>query len=704
MDFNEEEELKNELESEEFANDNLANPYYDEGYNEKKFLDLENSYFEGGNLRRKHLLKIGKFEAPIDNAKSQMKKKIFFALIKSPVFWVILGIGILVFLAILIFQMDWDLYGVSEPKPKYYNKAPSCGKVYFTWEKESYTKEHQKDPDYKPITNPELVDLNNEERFEYKEYEYDEYIAGIIWNDNTKAMDIDNEIVYQAMAIAARSRLIANLPDNCVVLKYYNEQAQSFEELTGNEPKYEDITNAIHLSKGIIIGRKGEIISAKYDPFSYIKKRMGEDNYHYFYHMMNENKESHQIIPAKWVDELEKKKGKKIPKEHVSSTKKLESMSLYGAKYLLEKVDSQYELYRILEEYYGRDIEYYTIDPNASFIENNYYGTSGCMWWPIGSQETTLENGVTMAKGAPSAMKISSPFGYRNLSLPGASTNHKAIDISGGGLEGVHNIIAAADGTVIGINTGCVAGDKSCGGSLGNYIKIQHSDGTITRYGHLYSVSISNGANVKQGQVIGKMGNTGNSTGVHLDFQVIVNGVPVNPLNYVSVSNPRKQCLGSVSDSFTGTGNLEFIEFIAKYAVEDMHSSGILASVTIAQAILESNWGKSTLSKEYGNYFGIKASSSWSGKVVELPTTECDADGNCYRTTALWRVYDNPLQSLGDHSNLLHNSRYNGVVGEKNYYTAITIIKNGGYATDPNYVNKISNLIEMYNLTRFDQM
>lgn len=648
----------------------------------------------------------------VRDAKATINKDDLSKLLKGVAIGSIIGIALLIFVAVINFHMDIDLKGTGNTRPKYY-QAPACGKVFLTWENESYTKARQKiEPDYVPLTDPSLVvDIEEEDdeygkRYSYKEYDYDTYIAGIIWTDNDNALDVDNEIVYQAMAISARSRLFASLPDTCVVLKNYNEQAKSFTELTGNEKKYAEINNAVRLSAGILIGRNQKPISAKYDVFTYILKRKEEEAYKnkYYYQMTHKNEERQQVIPADWVENLEEAKGKKIPKLKEGDTKKLKSMSLYGAKYLLEQVDTQYDLYRVLEYYYGRDIEYYTIDPNASFLENNIYGTTGCMWWPVGSKDTTEENGVTMAKGAPSAMKISSPFGYRNLSLPGASTNHKAIDISGGGLDGEHNIIATSNGTVVGINTGCVAGDSGCGGSLGNYVKIQHNDGTITRYGHLYSVSVSNGESVKQGQVIGKMGNTGNSTGVHLDFQVLVNGVPVNPLNYVSVSNPRKQCLGSVSDNFTGTNNLEFIEFIAKYAVEDMHSSGILASVTIAQAILESNWGKSDLSKLYNNYFGVKASESWTGKVVELPTIECDADGNCYRTTALWRVYDNPLQSLGDHSNLLHNSRYNGVVGEKNYYTAITIIKNGGYATDPNYVDKISNIIETYNLTRYDQM
>ena len=388
MDFNEEEELQEELgqiENLGFNGETQEQPNYDdENINESEPVeDPVSSDSEN-------------YEGPIDDVKAQMKKKALTALLKSPIFWGIVVFAVLIFIAVLIFHMDYDLYGVGEPRPEYY-QTPACGKVYLTWEKESYTKAHSKDPDYEPITDPSLVDLSDEERFTYEEYEYDEFVAGVIWKDNKDALDVDNEIVYQAMAIAARSRLIAELPDNCVVLKEYNDQAKSFTELDGSEEKYSEITGAVQLSQGIIIGRNGEIIPALYDTFSYTKKRMGVDRENaskYFYHMMNANEQGEQVIPADWVDELEKEKGNKIT-TLVPNTKKLESMSLYGAKYLLEKTDSLYELYRILEEYYGRDIEYYTI----SYAFSNEYGYfSGCSPFSIKSTSLSREEFIRIAE------------------------------------------------------------------------------------------------------------------------------------------------------------------------------------------------------------------------------------------------------------------------------------------------------------------
>ena len=643
-------------------------------------------------------------DAPVEPTKANTKKANIPKIFKNPYFWAVLGIGVLITLvAILIFQMDWDLYGVDNPRPKTYENLPACGKVYLTWEDEEYLKKHN----LAPTTNPLDVDLSNTERFHYEEYDYDTFVTGIIWTDNRNALDLDNQIVYQAMAIAARSRLIATLPNNCVVLRDYNEQAKSFTKLDGTEEKYKEISEAVKETNGIIITRNKQAIEAFYEPFSYVKKiKSQDDNYKdvFFYHMMNKNKERQLMIPANWVDEVENKKGQKLPKIKVNDVKELFSMSLYGSKYLLEQVDSQYELYRILETFYGRDIEYSTTNKNLP--NNNFatYGAMSCMWWPIGSSETTVDNGITYAKGEAETYKITSEFGYRNISLANASTNHQAIDIAGG-VEGQTNIIAVADGEVIDTNTGCTAGDLNCGGRLGNYVKIKHSDGTITRYGHMYNVSVTNGSSVKQGQVIGKMGNTGNSTGTHLDFQIIVNGVKVNPLSYVSYTNSRITCNVSYSGgSYAGGSNKEFIEFIAPYAVQDMKSSGILASVTIAQAILESNWGKSGLSKNYNNYFGMKAGSSWTGKTVDISTTECDASGCHSGVPATWRVYESPIFSIQDHSRLLHSNRYKDVVGVKDYERAITIIKNGGYATDPNYVSKIVSLIESNNLAEYDKM
>ncbi len=515
--------------------------YKDEEIQEEQ-KDLEESHEQSNNQDfndesllnsepPEYLPQRGIFEGVIGNAKAIAKQHAIKALFSKPVTWIVIGvIGIIFFIFILVFQMDFDLHGIGNINPESYNYK--CDKIYLTWQKDTYEKD--------PVTSSIYVNLAETDRYEYEEYTIDEFVAGVIWTDNRNFLDVDNEIVYEAMAIAKRSYIVVNLADNCVVLRDYDELANNFTKLNGSEEKAAEIKKAVSNTSGKIIGKHGDIIPAVYDSFSYTKKKEENEEGTYFYHMMNENEQGALIVPANWVLKTEKERGIKIPKEHVNSTKKFTSLSIYGAKYLLEKVDSQYELYRILETYYGRDIEYYRIGQTTST-----FNTTGCMWWPIGGSEITLEDGISYAKGTPTATSITSPFGPRKAPTAGASSFHKAIDIGGGANDNYHNIIAAADGVVIEVGTGCVNGDNSCYGGLGNFVKIKHNDGTITRYGHMSSVFVSLNANVKQGQVIGKMGKTGVTTGVHLDFQVIVNGEAVNPLNFVSAENSRQECSNS---------------------------------------------------------------------------------------------------------------------------------------------------------------
>lgn len=148
---------------------------------------------------------------------------------------------------------------------------------------------------------------------------------------------------------------------------------------------------------------------------------------------------------------------------------------------------------------------------------------------------------------------------------------------------------------------------------------------------------------------------------------------------------------------------MEFINQIGVLAQNDMKNTGVLASLTIAQAILESGWGKSSLSTVGKALFGIKASTSWKGKVYNAKTQEC-YDGSTFVTiNAAFRAYDSWEESISDHSALLCSlSRYKDVIGETDYKKACKAIHSAGYATDPKYADKLINLIETYNLNQFD--
>ena len=147
----------------------------------------------------------------------------------------------------------------------------------------------------------------------------------------------------------------------------------------------------------------------------------------------------------------------------------------------------------------------------------------------------------------------------------------------------------------------------------------------------------------------------------------------------------------------------DFIERVGDLAAADMQKSGVLASLTIAQAILESGWGKSGLTVKANALFGIKAGANWKGKVYSAQTQEC-YDGATFTTvTALFRAYDSWADSVADHSALLTGAtRYKAVIGERDYKAACRAIRAAGYATDPNYADKLIQIIESYGLTAYD--
>ena len=134
-----------------------------------------------------------------------------------------------------------------------------------------------------------------------------------------------------------------------------------------------------------------------------------------------------------------------------------------------------------------------------------YTTGSGSMIWPC-----------------PSCHTITSYFGWRIHPITGTNKYHSGVDI---GASYGATVIAADSGTVI--TAGWVSG-------YGNCIVISHGNGVSTLYGHLSSIAVSSGQSVSQGQTIGYVGSTGNSTGPHLHWEVTVNGERQNPLNYAS--------------------------------------------------------------------------------------------------------------------------------------------------------------------------
>jgi len=146
--------------------------------------------------------------------------------------------------------------------------------------------------------------------------------------------------------------------------------------------------------------------------------------------------------------------------------------------------------------------------------------------------------------------------------------------------------------------------------------------------------------------------------------------------------------------------NAEFISCVAELAKNDCR---VLPSLTIAQAILESGWGRSGLTKKANALFGIKAGKDWKGKVYSSKTKECYDGTNFVDEVAAFRAYNTWGESVQDHTEFLCGlKRYAKVIGEKDYKKACKAIKAAGYATDPDYAEKLIALIEKYKLYEFD--
>lgn len=166
--------------------------------------------------------------------------------------------------------------------------------------------------------------------------------------------------------------------------------------------------------------------------------------------------------------------------------------------------------------------------------------------------------------------------------------------------------------------------------------------------------------------------------------------------------------------------NLTEVQVIAKVGAlftADQKKSGILASISMAQFILESGYGKSELAQGANNCFGMKKSlsgntwggSTWDGSsVYTKKTQEQNADGSYVTITADFRRYSCVEDSIADHSAYLLGAkngsklRYEGLKGCTDYKKAAQIIKNGGYATSLTYVDKLCSIIERWKLTQYD--
>lgn len=148
--------------------------------------------------------------------------------------------------------------------------------------------------------------------------------------------------------------------------------------------------------------------------------------------------------------------------------------------------------------------------------------------------------------------------------------------------------------------------------------------------------------------------------------------------------------------------NKQFFDLIKSDVITDAKRSGILASLTAAQAFIESGSGNSGLTQKANALFGIKG--SYKGMSVTMKTQEWSASKGYYTVSAQFRAYPSWRESIIDHNDfLLKNSRYHNLIGVKDYRKACQLIAADGYATSPTYAQTLINTIEKFALYEWDQ-
>ena len=143
-----------------------------------------------------------------------------------------------------------------------------------------------------------------------------------------------------------------------------------------------------------------------------------------------------------------------------------------------------------------------------------------------------------------------------------------------------------------------------------------------------------------------------------------------------------------------------FLTKLKPFVLADMRSSGILASLTAAQAFIESNKGNSGLTQKGNNLFGIKG--AYCGNSVRMWTTEY-VNGSPIRVLAAFRAYPSWRESIADHSDLFNRlKRYENLRGLTDYQLACKYVKEDGYATSPTYTQTLLSTINKYQLYLWD--
>jgi flagellum-specific peptidoglycan hydrolase FlgJ len=174
----------------------------------------------------------------------------------------------------------------------------------------------------------------------------------------------------------------------------------------------------------------------------------------------------------------------------------------------------------------------------------------------------------------------------------------------------------------------------------------------------------------------------------------------IEPIDFIGKNFSSSNEAVEITENMSKT---EFIETLTPHAKKAQEEYGTRPSLLIAQAALESNWGQSTLSTASNNYFGIK--NSQNGK--QYATSEYNNE-EWTQVNASFQQYDSLAESIEDYASLLKNGTswdsnfYQDVIEAENYQAAAVAVQEAGYATDPDYANKLIRIIEQHQLYELD--
>ena len=187
---------------------------------------------------------------------------------------------------------------------------------------------------------------------------------------------------------------------------------------------------------------------------------------------------------------------------------------------------------------------------------------------------------------------------------------------------------------------------------------------------------------------------------------IVIIFMSVSPMLIKDMDVPLYNGEANLTQLNTEAKKYTFINKISKPAITNGKENRILPSITIAQAILESNFGDSKLSSKYNNYFGIK--SDVKGKYVTMDTQEYE-NGVAKTVKANFETFNTIEESLNRHSQLFiegttdNPDRYKNILNNNSYKDVASLLVEDGYATDPAYARKIISIIEKYNLDSYDK-